>query len=82
MADAPFGDSGSFSREESLRRITDALAIDKAAGQCLVASSARDAKSLENMLVQGMRENGYDRLQEVEFMVTCGAKVCGGNYCH
>ena len=82
VADAPFGDSGSFSREESLRLITEALAIDKAAGKCLVASSARDVKSLENMLVQGMRENGYDRLQEVEFMVTCGAKVCGGNYCH
>lgn len=79
VAVEPFGDSGSFSREESLRIITESLAIDKAAGKCLVASSARDLKSLENMLIQGMREVGFDRLQEVEYMVTRGAKVCDYN---
>jgi hypothetical protein len=78
VADAPFGDDGavSFSREESLRLITEALAIDKAAGKCVVASSAPDVKSLENLLVQGMREIGFDRLQEVEHMITRGVKVC------
>jgi len=72
-----FGDDGvvpSFSREESLRIITEALAIDKAAGKCVVASAAPDMKSLESMLVQGMREVGFDRLQEVEHMVTRGVK--------
>ena len=68
-------DVGTFSREESLRIITEALAIDKAAGKCVVATSAPDGKSLENMLVQGMREIGFDRLQEVEHMVTKGVKV-------
>jgi len=73
--DAPFGeDVGSFSREESLRIITEALAIDKAAGKCVVATAAPDAKSLETYLVQGMREIGFDRLQEVEHMVTRGVK--------
>jgi hypothetical protein len=76
VADAPFGDGTvSFSREESLRLITEALAIDKAAGKCVVASSAPDVKSLENLLVQGMREIGFDRLQEVEHMITRGVKV-------
>lgn len=75
--DAPFGeDVGSFSREESLRIITEALAIDKAAVKCVVATAAPDAKSLETYLVQGMREIGFDRLQEVEHMVTRGVKVC------
>mmetsp|Transcript_27263 Transcript_27263/g.41170 ORF Transcript_27263/g.41170 Transcript_27263/m.41170 type:complete len:490 (-) Transcript_27263:84-1553(-) len=73
--DAPFGEVvGSFSREESLRIITEALAIDKAAGKCVVATAAPDAKSLETYLVQGMREIGFDRLQEVEHMVTRGVK--------
>lgn len=81
VADMPFGDnkavgSASFSREESLRIISEALAIDKAAGKCVVASAAQDVKSLENMLVQGMREIGFDRLQEVEHMMTSGVKVC------
>lgn len=75
--DAPFGEVvPSFSREESLRIITEALAIDKAAGKCVVATSAPDMKSLESVLVQGMREVGFDRLQEVEHMVTRGVKVC------
>ena len=77
--EAPFGGEGvaaSFSREESLRIITEALAIDKASGKCVVASAAPDLKSVESMLVQGMREVGFDRLQEVEHMFTRGVKVC------
>lgn len=76
--ETPFGEgaAASFSREESLRIITEALAIDKAAGKCVVATAAPDAKSVESMLVQGMREIGFDRLQEVEHMITRGVKVC------
>lgn len=74
--ETPFGEgaAASFSREESLRIITEALAIDKAAGKCVVATAAPDAKSVESMLVQGMREIGFDRLQEVEHMITRGVK--------
>ncbi|KAL7490786.1 hypothetical protein ACHAWT_000330 [Skeletonema menzelii] len=74
--ETPFGEgaAASFSREESLRIITEALAIDTAAGKCVVATAAPDAKSVESMLVQGMREIGFDRLQEVEHMITRGVK--------
>lgn len=71
----PFVVGESFSREESLRIITESLAIDKAAGKCVVARSAKDTNSLEYMLIHGMREIGFKRIEEVEYMVTIGAKV-------
>ena len=73
---APFKESETFSRQESLRILTECLAIDKAAGKCVVANAAKDANSLENMLIQGMREIGFNRLEEIEHMVSRGAKVC------
>lgn len=74
VADAPFVASETFSREESLRIITECLAIDKAAGKCVVASAAKDVMSLENLLITGMREIGFNRIDEIEYMVTAGAK--------
>ncbi|KAL3816746.1 hypothetical protein ACHAXA_004898 [Cyclostephanos tholiformis] len=71
---SPFGVGESFSREESLRIITECLAIDKAAGKCVVASAAKDTNSLEYMLIHGMREIGFKRIEEIEYMVTVGAK--------
>ena len=76
VTDAPFGESESFSREESLRIITECLTLEKAAGKCVIASAAKDTKSLDHMLIQGMREIGFTRLAEIEHMVTMGAKVC------
>lgn len=74
VTDAPFGNSETFSRAESLRLISECLAIDKATGKCVVANAAKEVNSLENMLVQGMREIGFNRLEEIEHMVTLGAK--------
>ncbi|EJK68613.1 hypothetical protein THAOC_10188 [Thalassiosira oceanica] len=64
----------SFSREESLRIITECLAIDKAAGKSVVANAAKDVTSLEHMMIQGMREIGFTRIEEVEQMVSIGVK--------
>jgi len=75
VVDAPFEQSETFSREESLRIISECLAIDNAKGKCVVANAAKEANSLENMLIVGMREMGLNRLQEIEHMVTRGAKV-------
>ena len=58
----PFGESATFSREESLRIVTECLAIDKAAGKCVVANSAKDAYSLESKLILGMREMGKGKI--------------------
>lgn len=74
VVDAPFGESESFSRVESLRILTECLAIDKAAGKCVVANAAKEANSLENNLILSMREIGFTRLEEIEHMVTMGAK--------
>lgn len=74
VVDAPFGESETFSREESLRIISECLAIDNAKGKCVVANAAKEANSLENMLIVGMREMGLNRLQEIDHMVTRGAK--------
>jgi len=72
VADAPFGHSETFSREESLRLISECLAIDKAAGKCIVANVSKKTASLENMLIHGMREIGFSRLEEIEHMVIMG----------
>jgi len=68
------GLSETFSREESLRLVTECLAIDKASGLCLVANASKNVTSSESRLIRGMREAGYTRHQEVEFMVTKGVK--------
>lgn len=75
LASVPFKEGESFSREESLRILTECLAIDQAAGKCVVANAAKETNSLENMLIQSMRENGFKRIEEVEHMVTVGVKV-------
>lgn len=74
VADSAFGEGESFSRQESLRLITECLAIDKAAGKCVVANAAKAANSLENMLITGMREMGVNRIQEIDHMVSLGVK--------
>ena len=70
----PFAMGETFSREESLRIITECLAIDGAAGKCVVANVAKDTSSLEHMLIHGMRECGFKRIEEIEYMVSMGAK--------
>jgi len=74
VSDAPFAENESFSRVESLRILTECLAIDKAAGKCIVANAAKEVNSLENNLIHSMREIGFTRLEEIEHMVTMGQK--------
>merc|ERR1711966_121232 len=63
----PLGSSDTFSRAES-------LPLDNAAGKCVVATAARDVNSLESMLIRGMREIGFSRVEEIEHIVLRGAK--------
>lgn len=66
----------SFSRQESLRIITECLAIQGAKGKCVIAKSYPDKSSVEGMLIQSMRESGFSRIEEVGMMVMNGSKVC------
>merc|ERR1719221_158648 len=74
LAKSPFFEGETFSREESLRIITECLAIDKASGKCVVANAAKETSSLEHMMILSMREIGFNRLEEVEQMITSGVK--------
>ena len=73
--DSPFVVGETFSREESLRILTECLAMEGAKGKCVVANAFPDKKSVEGMLIQSMRESGFSRIEEVGMMVTNGAKV-------
>eukprot|EP00956_Cyclotella_meneghiniana_P039868 scaffold181532_cov21-Cyclotella_meneghiniana.AAC.1 len=72
--DAPLFAAGeSFSRQESLRIVTECLAIEGAKG-CVIAKSYPDKSSVEGMLIQSMRESGFSRIEEVGMMVMNGSK--------
>ena len=71
----PFVNGETFSREESLRIVTECLAMDGAKGRCVVANAFPDKTSVEGMLIQSMRESGFSRLEEVGMMVMNGSKV-------
>jgi len=74
--DTPLFAAGeSFSRQESLRIVTECLAIEGAKGKCVIAKSYPDKSSLEGMLIQSMRESGFSRIEEVGMMVMNGSKV-------
>jgi hypothetical protein len=75
VAESPFVAGETFSREESLRIVTECLAIEGAKGKCVVANAFPDKSSVEGMLIQSMRETGFSRIEEVGMMVMNGSKV-------
>lgn len=68
------GEGETFSRAESLRIVTECLAIDKAAGKSVVATKAKGSTSVESKLIATMREIGYSRPQEIEYLMYEGVK--------
>lgn len=72
----PFVTGETFSREESLRIVTECLAIEGAKGKFVVANAYPDKTSVEGMLIQSMRETGFSRIEEVGMMVMNGSKGC------
>lgn len=75
VAEVPFAAGETFSREESLRIVTECLAINGAKGKFVVANAFPDKTSVEGMLIQSMRETGFSRIEEVGMMVMNGSKV-------
>ncbi|KAL7512877.1 hypothetical protein ACHAXN_012675 [Cyclotella atomus] len=76
VAEVPFAAGETFSREESLRIVTECLAINGAKGKFVVANAFPDKTSVEGMLIQSMRETGFSRIEEVGMMVMNGSKGC------
>jgi len=72
--------NATFSRDESLRMLTDCLALESGAKKTFVFSEVHDVNQTETKLIKGLREGGYSRPQELNHMITKGpdeyAKAC------
>jgi len=64
--------NATFSRDESLRMLTDCLALESSAKKAFTFSEVHDVNQTENKLVRGLREGGYSRPQELDHMITKG----------
>lgn len=64
-----------FSRDEAMRLITDSLQLQAGVNKVMSAAEISDPKSLEYKLIKGLRETGYARAQELDFLVKDGLQV-------
>jgi hypothetical protein len=64
-----------FSREESCRMIAELLQLKNGENRALAISEVYNASLPEVKLIKGLRSAGYDRLQEIEHMLTKGTEV-------
>lgn len=72
--------NATFSRDESLRIVTECLGLECAAGKFMVVEEVTNVNATEFKLVKGLREGGYSRIQELDHMIGKGvdayAKAC------
>lgn len=72
--------NATFSRDESLRIVTECLGLECAAGKFMVVEEVTNVNATEFKLVKGLREGGYSRTQELDHMIGKGvdayAKAC------
>ena len=75
--------NATYSRDESLRLVTECLGLVSGSNKALVFSEISNVNATEFKLVKGLREGGYTRPQEIDHMLTKGAKVrlCIGPKC-
>jgi len=64
-----------FSREESLRMITDMLQLEAGENKALTFSEIKDVNATEAKLIKGLREAGYVRVQELDHMLREGVEA-------
>jgi hypothetical protein len=61
-----------YSRDESLRAVTECLGLVSGSNKALVFSEVTNVNATEFKLVKGLREGGYTRPQEFDHMLTDG----------
>lgn len=66
--------SGSYSRVESLRLVTDCLQMDSGCNKALTFREA-GTNSTAAKLVKGLREGGFSRPQEIDHIITKGVSA-------
>lgn len=64
--------NATYSRDESLRMLTDCFALASGAKKTFVFSEVHDVNQTETKLIRGLREGGYSRPQELDHMITKG----------
>jgi hypothetical protein len=65
-----------FSREESLRMVTELLQLEAGANKAFAFAEVYNVNQTEACLIKGLREAGYARMQEIDHMVRQGPEVC------
>ncbi len=64
-----------FSREESLRIVTELLQLESGVNRTLTFREVYNANATESKLIKGLREAGYARPQEIDHMIRLGPDV-------
>jgi len=64
--------NATYSRDESLRMLTDCFALQSSASKAFVLSEVHNVNQTETKLIRGLREGGYSRPQELDHMITKG----------
>ena len=67
--------NATYSRDESLRAVTECLGLQSACNKALVFSEVTNVNQTEFKLVKGLREGGYTRPQEMDHMLNDGPEV-------
>jgi len=65
--------NATFSRDESLRLVTECLGLQSGVNKAMVFSEVSNVNMTEYKLVKGLREDGYTRPQEIDHMISKGA---------
>lgn len=66
--------NATYSRDESLRLVTECLGLASGANKALVFSEVSNVNATEFKLVKGLREGGYTRPQEIDHMIAKGVE--------
>ncbi len=67
--------NATYSRDESLRAVTECLGLESGCNKAMVFSEVTNVNQTEYKLVKGLREGGYTRPQEFDHMLTDGPEV-------
>jgi hypothetical protein len=67
--------NATYSRDESLRAVTECLGLVSGSNKALVFSEVTNVNQTEYKLVKGLREGGYTRPQEFDHMLTDGPEA-------
>lgn len=67
--------NATYSRDESLRLVTECLGLASGVNKALVFQEVNNVNQTEAKLVRGLREGGYTRSQEIDHMITQGPKA-------